>query len=299
MSAPAPAADGGRGRPGDEDGQGHLPLSRRFHDGRGWTGIAVLHNGLTMINNALLVPFFASLIIDFTIPLERVQELWIEQFNLVLCAFFGTEWVLGLIRAKHKVAYLRDPVHVADLVSAIPLSMFFQSIRVVRLSRVVRFAAMMRGRRLTRLRKRARQAGRLVIMMSMVVMTGAIAMFLVEPATVPRLEDAIWWSLVSVTTVGYGDIVPETSAGRIVGGALLLFGVGAYGYLAGFVSAVLTDPSYEDEQAELKRQVTLVTIEERLIQLNRRLDQLPVEVAEQTMHGDEEPPPGADDETSG
>jgi len=63
-----------------------------------------------------------------------------------------------------------------------------------------------------------------------IIVTGAIAAFLVESnnpnSKMTNLGDAFWWAIVTVTTVGYGDIVPVTVEGRIVGAFLMIIGMG-------------------------------------------------------------------------
>jgi voltage-gated potassium channel Kch len=57
------------------------------------------------------------------------------------------------------------------------------------------------------------------------VVLGAVAMRLVEPEIFPNMGDALWFSVVTVSTVGYGDIVPESGAGRIVASVIMIFGL--------------------------------------------------------------------------
>jgi voltage-gated potassium channel len=64
---------------------------------------------------------------------------------------------------------------------------------------------------------------------------GAVALWSLEKGVNSQLHsfgDALWWSVVTITTVGYGDITPVTPEGRIVGGALAVVGLGLIGYLS-------------------------------------------------------------------
>jgi voltage-gated potassium channel len=78
--------------------------------------------------------------------------------------------------------------------------------------------------------------GRLIIITICVLMVGTIGMALVENNPI---RDAIWWSLVTVTTVGYGDISPETTGGRIIGGVIMLFGIGFLGMFTATIASAL------------------------------------------------------------
>lgn len=61
--------------------------------------------------------------------------------------------------------------------------------------------------------------------------------FYVTEPQVKTIEDGIWWALVTVTTVGYGDITPATTLGRIVAGTLMFFGLGLIATVTAIVSA--------------------------------------------------------------
>jgi hypothetical protein len=69
---------------------------------------------------------------------------------------------------------------------------------------------------------------------------GAIVMWLVDRHNFPTLGLAFWWGLQTVTTVGYGDVVPTTGVGRVVGGLEMVFGVSFIAFLtAGVTSTVI------------------------------------------------------------
>ena len=66
-------------------------------------------------------------------------------------------------------------------------------------------------------------------------MLGGLLIRLVEPGIVTA-EDGIWWSLVTATTVGYGDIAPKTSLGRLIAVLLMLTGIGTLGMITGSIA---------------------------------------------------------------
>ncbi len=69
---------------------------------------------------------------------------------------------------------------------------------------------------------------------------GAFLANLVEPDTFTSFGDAMWWALQTVSTVGYGDVVPAHTAGRLVGAALMLLGLAFVPALTSIVVAILT-----------------------------------------------------------
>ena len=77
---------------------------------------------------------------------------------------------------------------------------------------------------------------------------------LVEPDTFTSLGLAYWWAVTTVTTVGYGDIVPESSAGRLVASGLMLVGLGIIPTLTSLVVATFIGKRTAEQQEQLDRQ---------------------------------------------
>jgi voltage-gated potassium channel len=105
-------------------------------------------------------------------------------------------------------------------------------------------------------------------MVGTIGITGALALHALEPETVPTLGDALWWALVTVSTVGYGDISPVTDAGRVLASLLIVSGIGSFGYVAGIMSGLLEEngndeTSLDDVLAAVKR------IESRIAKLEK------------------------------
>jgi voltage-gated potassium channel len=96
--------------------------------------------------------------------------------------------------------------------------------------------------------------------------------------------DALWWAIVTVTTVGYGDRYPVTEGGRIVAAVLMLVGIGLIGVLTATVASVFikehTDANKEElkkSHADLGQQLALIS--DRLADVERRLGATPDDMA--------------------
>jgi voltage-gated potassium channel len=109
---------------------------------------------------------------------------------------------------------------------------FVMLVRLARLARVI--MASSGARRLFE------RLGRVALVAAIVVVLGSLIAYNAEHATNPEYAtfgDSLWWGIVTLTTVGYGDIVPETTAGRAAGVMIMLTGIAVLGLLAGSLAS--------------------------------------------------------------
>jgi voltage-gated potassium channel len=107
------------------------------------------------------------------------------------------------------------------------------------------------------------------------VATGLIA-HLVDRADFPTFGVGVWWAIVTLGTVGYGDVVPHTAWGRVLGGAVIVFGVTFVSFLVAIVTSMLVDanraPVEDARDAQYEQTKALLrSIETRLEAIEARL----------------------------
>jgi len=97
----------------------------------------------------------------------------------------------------------------------------------------------------------------IVILATLLVITGGIIVRLVEPETFTSIGLAFWWAEETVTTVGYGDVVPRTTEGRAVGAVLMILGVSLIPLVTSVAVSILTAKRtqviHEEQDARLAR----------------------------------------------
>jgi voltage-gated potassium channel len=142
-------------------------------------------------------------------------------------------------------------------------------LRVFRLVRVVRLLRANGGRRIVRtlLADRAGSALLTLLMMGILVLEfGSLAILRIEQyeqgATITTASDALWFVMVTISTVGYGDRYPVTDDGRLVGTLIIVIGVGIFGTFTGYLANLFLSPSTrrddgdtsaDDPQAQVDR----------------------------------------------
>jgi voltage-gated potassium channel len=201
--------------------------------------------------------------------------------NWVIWLGFATELVLVLWVAPQRRAALRAYWLEVLIVLLTPpflprLFSYLRAARLMRLLRLVRLGVFggraLRAERLLTSREGFRYIALTTLLL---VVLGGAAVSLVDTSDFPNFWLGIWWALVTVTTVGYGDIVPHTVAGRLVGGALMMIGIGFVAALTATVASsfISRDIEVEDQAGATEHEqimAALRAIEKRLAALEPR-----------------------------
>jgi voltage-gated potassium channel len=131
-----------------------------------------------------------------------------------------------------------------DLISSIPAVSYLRAGRVLRLIRLLRLIRAFRSTQSFMhhvFKNKAQGAFTSVsIFAVLLIIFSSIAILQVEQdptSNIKSAEDAIWWSYVTITTVGYGDRYPVTTEGRIIAAVLMTAGVGLFGTFTAFVAS--------------------------------------------------------------
>jgi voltage-gated potassium channel len=139
---------------------------------------------------------------------------------------------------------------------------------LARLGRVVRVLMATGG-----LRRLAERLGSVAIVAGVVVTICSLAAYQAEHPQNPEyatIGDAFWWGIVTLTTVGYGDVVPETHAGRFAGVAIMFTGIAVLGVLAGSLASLFNLDRAEEAGAESGAAATR-PVHEQLFELQAEL----------------------------
>jgi voltage-gated potassium channel len=119
-----------------------------------------------------------------------------------------------------------------------------------------------------------RAVSTIIVVAVLLVLVAGLLVRIVEPETFDSIGLAYWWAVTTVTTVGYGDVVPESPGGRVVATMLMLTGLALIPTLTSVIVSTLlykTRRSEQDriEQLEQEQATVLARIEERLERIER------------------------------
>ena len=219
----------------------------------------------------LCVWALASLGATSFIALSATTREILQLADTAVCVIFFFDFVNSLVRAERRLHYLITWGWI-DLLSSIPV---LDSLRWGRAARLMRILRVLRGVKSARalahfVASRRAESGFLasVLLSLLLIVAGSIAILEFEvPAggNIASAEDAMWWAISTMTTVGYGDRYPTTSEGRVVAVFLMAAGVGVFGVLSGLAASWFLSPLAEETDAdvlELKQMIN--RLEERM-----------------------------------
>jgi voltage-gated potassium channel len=212
----------------------------------------------------LSVLALVALAVEAIFSLDQGTRKILGYADTLVCVFFFLDFLVMLHRAKNKRRYLLTWGWL-DLASSIPM---LDALRWGRAARIMRIFRVLRGVRAARilsvfiLERRAESAFLATTLLSIIlVVVSAVAVLHFEAgseANIKTPEDAVWWAVATITTVGYGDRYPVTSEGRVVAAILMAAGVGLFGIFSGFVAAWFLAPGQakrENELAAIRRDI--------------------------------------------
>lgn len=280
----------------------HRPMI--FHK-IGLSGVAHDENPLAVklssVFNILVAAFILLVPIMWLVdqlPEFKLVDDWMLLASWLIWIVLIVEMVIMLIMVRNPWHYLKTNwLNIPIVILTFPL--ILSSIPYAIILRVVQF--MVFARYLTEMHRglqrlfRVSQLGAIVLAFVVIVILSGIVIHSIDP-TVKSLEEGLWYSLATMATVGYGDVVPSTTEGRIFGALIIIMGTVFFSLLTAQLAAYMVG---EDEMArdrELlqtlkENQKTLLSMQERddaqierlLLDISQRLDKLEQRLNDQTL----------------
>jgi voltage-gated potassium channel len=231
------------------------------------TGTSTLDRHSNAYNIFILVLTVLSLaiMVVMLLPVSEATFQLLNVYDNLICIIFLIDFFDNLRASPKKSDYFIKERGWLDLLGSIPslgwLNLKYSGLlRLARLSRLARITRLLRGKNKDAMVKdiienRSRYTLFITILMTLLVLTVASVLVLQfesksTDANITTGGDALWWSIVTITTVGYGDKYPVTPAGRITAVFVMFMGVGIIGALASILSSILVGSPEESEEEE-------------------------------------------------
>lgn len=202
---------------------------------------------------ALIVASMIAMAVETMPSLPDNLQNALQSFELLTVALFGIEYCLRLGTAEKPLRYATSFFGIIDLMSVLPsllgLGADLRAIRAFRLLRLFRLLKLVRYSQAVR-----RYHLALRIAWEELILFGAVAAVMVflaavgiyqceherQPDTFGSIPQCLWWAIVTLTTVGYGDAYPVTAGGKLFTTMMLIVGLGVVSIPCGLVASSLS-----------------------------------------------------------
>lgn len=247
---------------------------------------------LNLLLIGLIIANVAVIVVGSVASIGARYQYWFHLFEWVSVLLFTLEygvrvWVAveradGRYRAPvlGRVRYMLSPLALIDLIAILPFYLSFLLPVDLRFMRIFRLFLIFKLTRyhasmtlLTRvLRQEAGPIAAALFVLAMLLLVGASFAFIAEhdaqPQVFASIPDAMWWAIVTMTTVGYGDVVPVTPAGKVIGSLIAVIGLGMVALPAGLLASGFSDQLHQRRRAfeeEVNRTLSdgVISAEER------------------------------------
>lgn len=186
----------------------------------------------------LMIPLLAG---PFLWDLSVAEVALLSSLNLIIWIAFAADLGVKVVLSTHRIAYLKS--HWLDvLIVAIP---FFRPLRIIQL--------LVYGSRAFQGSRRLSNTDFVIVYAfgALIIATTVIVAFERDSGSrLAEFPDALWWGVVTVTTVGYGDITPETVGGRIIAALLMIVGIGLFSFVTANVASRISRTDEAADRAE-------------------------------------------------
>jgi len=230
---------------------------------------------LIVVNvSAIILESVESVRADYFQEFQWIENVATGVFTIeyVLRAWTAVDRVSGAFRQPFwgRLKYLHGFFALVDLVSILPALLGFlgaADFRILRLLRLLRMLKLTRhstifGLIWAVLREEAQAIGAMVFVLCLVLTLSGSLMYIIEGEAQPEVFNSIpaamWWAVETVTTVGYGDMVPVTVFGRVLGGVVSIVGILTVGMFSGLITVGFM------EQLKLRRAQYQRLVEKRV-----------------------------------
>ncbi|UJF16594.1 potassium channel family protein [Jeotgalibaca sp. MA1X17-3] len=184
-------------------------------------------------------------ILDLNNQIILEPDSYLYWIDLSVLMVFIMDYLVRLILSTNKKQFFKN--NIFDLIAIIPFSsMFriFRAFRILKITKVFKMAKLVKGFAL--LGKIKRKLNLFIhtngfiytiYISTSTILLGTVAIYFLEFKQLGRtFGDSLWWSFVTATTVGYGDITPESVSGRLIAVILMIVGIGFVGMLTGTIA---------------------------------------------------------------
>lgn len=234
---------------------------------------------------SLLLSFISLIIVFYLLftPLRTETRHALVVIDTIICCLFLFQLSVDCYRSDNRRHYLKS--HWIDIAASIPT---VEILRFARLLHMIRIILIFRNGEyfLKQIKKNRKEATLATIFTLLIILvsTGSSMMWILEHhatnSNITNAADALWWSLVTISTVGYGDHYPVTFAGKILASGMIICGVGIFGMVSGLITSIVTAPHKKEYNDDNTKHLEVLIDQQK--KMMAKIDQLEQQLQQNT-----------------
>ena len=196
---------------------------------------------------------------------------WVIAFDLVVCAIMWVEFIYSYLNADDKKTYLKN--NSISVLGMLPIDIiFFRALRLIKLLQLIKLFVLARETRgnISNFLKQT-YLDKIILAAIIFIFSITVLIRLVD-SNIPDIFTALWYTIVSMTGTGYGDVVPATHFGKFIGMIAMIGGFLIFASITAVISSVYMSKISRDNRDNLESKINELTAE--IEKLNKKIDEL-------------------------
>lgn len=222
----------------------------------------------------LIFATFLDILLLFYVALRPVSSTFrdtVFAFDIILCAVLWIEFIYSYLKSDDKKQYLIE--NSLSILGMLPINfVFLRALRLVKLIQLIKLFVLARDseKTISDFLKHT-YLDKIILVAIIFTFILTISIRLVDP-DIHDIHTALWYVIVSITSTGYGDVVPSTLSGRIVGMIAMIGGILVFASFTAVISSLYISKINKDNRDDVNQKIENLTSE--IERLNEKIDEL-------------------------
>ena len=213
----------------------------------------------------------AGLIYITLFPANTILKFQIVAFDLILCFIFWIEFIVSLKNSDDKKKFMKN--NYLSIFGMLPFnSVFLRALRFVKLAHLIKIFLLLRDNEKSFERFLKKTYLDKIILISIIFIVIVTILVWVFDSNITDFRSAIWYIFASMTSTGYGDIVPVTVTGRFIGIITMVGGIILFSIITAGISSVYVSRLNKDDRDKFESKIEDLTFQVQ--ELNKKIDEL-------------------------
>lgn len=204
-------------------------------------------------------------------PVANSFKFQVIAFDLVLCFLFWIEFLYNLRKSEDRKTYLRN--NYLGIFGMLPFnSVFLRALRFVKLAQFIKIFVVIRDdEKIVSDFLRKTYLDKVIIISIIFIVVVTVLVWMLD-SNIADFRTAIWYIFVSMTSTGYGDVVPTSTSGRLIGIVAMVGGILIFSLITAIISSAYVSKLNRDKHNDLESKIDDLTVQ--LEKLNEKIDEL-------------------------